>query len=154
MTSHSISSETAIWITINAILLTMLITLTIRLIRSRRRKRDEEYFVASYGWSDMLDRMLGNEGNSESIKRLFNIVVEDLAKTFGLNLKRSLTMREVVNKISLSLPPEQRKHLIQLYQIYEAARFGGMEPSVEQVNVFRRSLALLEDAIGFRVRRG
>ncbi len=153
MTSQAMSSDTAIWITINAVLLTLLIALTIRLIKSRKKKESEEYIVARYGWTDIFNRMLENEGSVESIKRVFNVVIEDLVKTFKLNLRRSLTMREVVNKISLSLAPEQRKYLIKLYQIYESVRFGGVKPSIEHVDTFRQSLALLEELMGFKVVR-
>jgi len=137
-------TETIFWITLNAILLVIFVTLLVRFLRKIRGRRIVEDELAISSWSHKFDILLRGMDDGEAVKQTFRMVLEDLALLNGLNSIKSLTSRELVVKLSSRLPQSARASLIKLYRIYEPIRFGGAKPDEGKVREFREALEKLE----------
>ena len=142
-----LSPEAQLWITINAILITVIIILVIRLIKRRSPRPSYHPVRIPPKWVSIFDQLLRSEGPSRAITRTFIMILEDLSGRIGLSLKESLTSREALKIISSRLPREVEHCLSKLYNIYEPIRFGGKDVEVHNVEEFRKTLTILESRI-------
>jgi len=146
----SITTETAFWITINAILLALFVALLIRYFKRIRRERIIREYPVRYEWTRIFEETIMKGNAAEAISKTFKIVVEELAAYKGLNTSKSLTAREIVVKVSPTLSERARLKLVLLYKIYEPVRFGGCQPADEKVKEFRENLKELESMLRIR----
>lgn len=151
MNGFEITEETALWITVNAILLTAFFMLLARFLRRvRSGVRSEKERPPQLSFVKVFDDLLREVGASEAIVRTFNLVLEEVSSIKGVKVSESLTARELVVRLSPMLSEVARLKLAQLYKIYEPVRFGGRAPDEGKVEEFREALNRLERALIFR----
>ena len=133
-------------ILIDAALAAAIILLLIRLVRyvRGRRARREIEVKKPIRWSVMFDQLLREDGEAQAVTETFKKILDDLDQLIQLDLPESLTSLEALAKIGARLPEAMRRRLIELYKIYEPIRFGGINPSEEEVEGFRKRIIELE----------
>lgn len=140
-----LSTETQFWLILNVILLTIIITLGMKLFRKRKLKTCHTPFSAS--WTTLFDDLTHSEGASKAITVTFSRVIGDLENHLGLGSSGSLTSREVLFLMRSKLGEDIMRDLMRLYEIYEPIRFGGKNAEEEDSEEFRRILIRLADRI-------
>lgn len=141
----TIDLETAFWITIDislALLITFILT---KYFKLRGAVREAEYKTSDrlMDFSMRFKEYILNFGGRKAIITIFNELIDNLAASNHIELKKSLTNREVLTILSSNLSRDASRLLHEMYGVYELARFGGYEPGGEEVERFSEMIELL-----------
>lgn len=115
-----------------------------------KRRLNEAKCIASTESSDFTRKFkeyISNYGGRWAVITIFNELVNSLAVSNRLDLQKNLTTREILTALDSNLSRNIRTILNEMYNLYEAARFGGYEPDEIEINQFNRKLELLNKII-------
>jgi hypothetical protein len=144
-----IDLETAFWITIDVALASLIIYTLFRYVKLKK-KVDEAKHAASNELSDFtkkFEEYILNYGRRWAVITIFNELINTLVVSNRLVLQKNLTTREILTALDSNLSRNTKTILNEMYNLYEAARFGGYEPSEMEINQFNKKLELLKEII-------
>ncbi|MEN2974327.1 MAG: hypothetical protein ABDH32_01965 [Candidatus Caldarchaeales archaeon] len=137
-----IGPETALWITIDVILGSLAIYLFVRYIKLKRNARSNNYNPTPKLSYTVLDfrSYLERYGRKEAVISAFNEIVSGMVRVSGINIPKSFTMKEIVNKLNDKISRKDEMILYEMYDLYERVRFGDHEPSDEEIDSFTKRI--------------
>ncbi|MEM1583738.1 MAG: hypothetical protein QXF28_07445 [Nitrososphaerota archaeon] len=142
-----IDPETAFWITIDIIIASLAAYALFKYIKLKRRitKPDNSIEVDQHILTNRFREYLSRKGGRQAVITIFNEVVDGLAEARQLNARKNLTTREILTILNGKLAAEIQNLLHEMYSLYEAARFGGYEPSEVEIDQFSKQLERLDN---------
>ena len=136
--------ETAIWIIVDIALACIIVYTFFRYIKLKRRVTEAKH-ITDTGQRDFTQKFkeyISNHGGRRAVIMIFNELIDSLVTLNHLELQKNLTTREILAALDSSLPRNIEVLLHEMYSLYEAARFGGYEPSKVEIDQFNKKLEL------------
>ncbi len=151
--AQMIDLETAFWITIDISLTFLTIYVLIRYIKLKKRVREAKNKITSnqVDFARKFQEYVLNIGSRMAVIAIFNEVIVNLTMSNHINIGRNLTNKEVLNILSNNLPKDASRTLYEMYNFYELVRFGGHDPSGEEIKQFSERLVSLSERINTHV---
>ena len=151
--AQMIDLETAFWITIDVSLAFLTIYILTRYIKLKRQVREAKNRTISnlVDFADKFQKYVLNLGGREAVITIFNELIVSLTMSNHINISRNLTNKEVLTILSNNLPKDTSRILYEMYNLYELVRFGGHNPSEEEIEQFYERLELLSKTVNTHV---
>lgn len=148
-----IDLETAFWITIDVSIAFLTIYILTRYIKLKRQVREAKNRKISnlVDFADKFQKYVLNIGGREAVITIFNELIVNLAMSNHINISKNLTNKEVLTILSNNLPKDAIRILHEMYNLYELVRFGGHNPSIEEIEQFYERLELLSKTVNTHV---
>ena len=90
---------------------------------------------------------ISNYGGRWAVITIFNELVNSLVVSNRLAIQKNLTTREILSALDSNLSRNIKTLLNEMYNLYEAARFGSYEPDEMEIKQFNKKLELLNKII-------
>jgi len=146
-----IDLETALWITVDAALASLIIYTLFRYVKLKRRLNEAKRIASTelIDFTKKFKEYISNYGGRWAVITIFNELVNSLVVSNRLALQKNLTTREILSALDSNLSRNIKTLLNEMYNLYEAARFGSYEPDEMEIKQFNKKLELLNKIITY-----
>jgi len=144
-----IDVETALWITVDTALASLIIYTLFRYVKLKRRLSEAKRIRSTelIDFAKKFKEYISNYGGRWAVITIFNELVNSLVVSNRLDIQKNLTTREILTALDSNLSRNIKTLLHEMYNLYEAARFGGYELNEIEINQFNKKLELLNKII-------
>ncbi|MGQ9542768.1 MAG: hypothetical protein ACUVTM_01580 [Candidatus Bathyarchaeia archaeon] len=142
------SGETALWLTLNLILLSIILILLSKFLkRLKSMGRVVEEAAPTLKLCSVFDYILRMHGPKRALTDTFLLLLEAIASRVNVEIPKSLTSKEVMSRLRERLEGRFATLLDKMYALYEPTRFWSHHPTEHELAIFRAGLLTLDGTL-------